>query len=283
MTAALEDAPDADHLDSLSDGLQAIDDLGETLDYHRVPPGLCDRLIAAAAGIATDDSCLALAAALDTECAFNPLSERRTARPIMLAGPPGAGKTATAAKLCAWAKLTGLEACLITMDVVKAGATAQVKTFSKALDARLDQASDAEDLTLIIDECPKGDLVVIDTVGTNPFDPNQQKQLATTARAVEAELILVLPAGGDTMESAETALAFRTSGAHAMIATKTDTARRLGGILSAAHAGPLALIAAGTSPNIGSGLASLNPVSLARLLLRDTEEAAPALATGTDS
>jgi len=283
VTAALEEDSHAGTLEQLSDGLQAIDDLGETLDYHRVPPGLSDRLIAAAAGVATDDSGMALAAALDAECSFAPLSDRRTARPLMLAGLPGAGKTATAAKLCAWAKLTGLEACLVTMDLVKAGATAQVKAYSRALDARLDQASDSEDLALIIEECPANSLIVIDTIGTNPFDPHQQRQLAETARSVDAELVLVLPAGGDTLESAEIALTFRQSGARTMIATKTDTSRRLGGILSAAHGGPLALIAAGTSPTIGDGLASLNPVSLARLLLRGTAEAAPALATGTHS
>ena len=281
ITAALEEESHGDDLEQLSDGLRAIDDLSETLDYHRVPPGLSDRLIAAAAGIASDDSAMALAAALDAECGFAPLSDRRTARPLMLAGLPGAGKTSTAAKLCAWAKLAGLEACLITMDLVKAGATAQVKTFSKVLDARLDQASDAEDLALIIDDCPANSLIVIDTIGTNPFDPREQRRLAETARSVDAELVLVLPAGGDTLESAEIALTFRQSGARAMIATKTDSSRRLGGILSAAHSGPLALVAAGTSPSIGDGLISLNPVSLARLLLRGTPEAAPALATGT--
>ena len=281
VTAALEGDAFGETLEQFSDGLQAIDDLSETLDYHRIPPGLSDRLIAAATGIATEDSAMALAAALDAECSFTPLSDRRTARPMMLVGLPGAGKTSTAAKLCAWAKLAGLEACLITMDLVKAGATAQVKTFSKALDARLDQASDAEDLALIIDDCPANSLIVVDTIGTNPFDPEEQRRLAETARSIDAELILVLAAGGDTLESAEIALTFRQSGARAMIATKTDTSRRLGGILSAAHGGPLALIAAGTSPSIGDGLISLNPVSLARLLLRGTAEAAPALATGT--
>ena len=281
ITAALEEDSFAEDLAQFSDGLQAIDDLSETLDYHRIPPGLSDRLMAAAAGIATDDSGMALAAALDAECSFAPLSDRRTARPMMLAGLPGAGKTATAAKLCAWAKLCGIEPCLITMDLVKAGATAQAKTFSKALGTRLDQASDAEDLALIVDDCPADSLIVIDTIGANPFDPREQRRLAETARSVDAELILVLSAGGDTLESAEIALAFRQSGARTMIAAKTDASRRLGGILSAAHGGPLALIAAGTSPSIGDGLSSLNPVSLARLLLRDTADAAPALATGT--
>ena len=40
-----------------------------------------------------------------------------------------------------------------------------------------------------------------------------------------------------------------------------------GGILSAAQAGGLALMAAGMSPNIGDGLIPINPVALARLFL----------------
>ena len=79
--------------------------------------------------------------------------------------------------------------------------------------------------------------------------------------------MLVLPAGGDAAESAEAAAAFARAGARALIATRLDTARRLGGLLCAVQAGPMALLAAGASPRIADPLHPINPVSLARLLL----------------
>jgi len=282
VTAALDGQADSnDGIGDFSDSLRAIDDLSEVLDYHRVPPGLADRLIAAASGIATDDATLALAAALDAEIAFAPLNKRHAERPLLLAGPPGAGKTATAAKLCAWARLLELEATIISMDDVKAGAVAQVGAYAAALGAQLDQASDAEDLRHTLKDAPPGGFVVIDTVGANPFDAGQRAQLAELAEAAGAALTLVLPAGGDTMESAEIALAFQDSGARGLIATKLDAARRIGGILSAAHAGGLALVAGGSSPSIGNGLITINPVSLARLMRPAAAQAVAAPASGT--
>lgn len=280
VTAALDGQADGGMAD-FSDSLRAIDDLNETLDYHRVPPGLADHLIAAAAGIATDDATMALAAALDAEIGFAPLNKRHAERPLLLAGPPGAGKTATAAKLCAWARLLGLEATIISMDDVKAGAVAQVGAYAKALGAKLDQAKDAADLRHRLKDVPAGSFVVIDTVGANPFDSAELAQLAGLAAAAGGAFTLVLPAGGDTMESAEIALAFQESGACNLIATKLDATRRLGGVLSAAHAGGLALVAGGTAPSIGNGLITINPVSLARLMRPASAEATPAVAAGT--
>ncbi len=281
VTAALDGQPDAGGaMADFSDSLRAIDDLSETLDYHRVPPGLADRLIAAASSITTDDATMALAAALDAEIAFAPLNKRHAERPLLLAGPPGAGKTATAAKLCAWARLLELEATIISMDDVKAGAAAQVGAYATALGAQLDQASDARDLQHRLKDVAPGGFVVIDTVGTNPFDANEQAQLAELAKAASAPITLVLPAGGDTMETAEIALAFQASGARNLIATKLDATRRLGGVLSAAHAAGLALVAGGTAPSIGNGLITINPVSLARQMRPAPAEATPIANSG---
>lgn len=282
ITAALEDTP-LDELD-FSDPpatLDSIDELGEGLEFHRVPAGLADRLLNTAAHLATTDPVSALAGALDVVLPFAPPPESQTGRPLMLAGPPGAGKTATAAKLCARARLAGRHCTLITMETVKAGGLAQVSTFAEALGAGLAQAPDAEALRDLLRDCPKKTLAVIDTVGVNPLDDAERSRLTEIAEAAGADLVLVLAAGGDVLESAECAVAFSEAGASRLIATKLDISRRLGGVLSAADAGRLALAAAGVSPNIGDGLAPINPVSLARLILPGaTEIADPPLAMG---
>lgn len=268
VTAALEDSPLEDfELADGGGGLHAIDDITEALAYHRFPPGLLDRLVGAAADLPASDSVMSLAGALDSEFAFAPLPAAKPPRPIMVIGPPGAGKTATTAKLCARARLKGSSPRLITMDTEKSGGLAQASDFAQALGLNVEQARDSEALAARLGDTPSDQLTVIDTAGANPFDDRDLSRLSGAAEAAGAGLLVVLPAGGDALESSEMALAFAGIGADRMVGTRLDIARRLGGILSAAQAGNLALMAVSTSPNIGDVLLPINPVSLARLLL----------------
>ncbi len=277
ITAALEDGPEETFdLDSFADGLKAIDEVSEALEFHRVPHGLVNRLMEAAANLSTESPAVALAAALDLECRFGPLPEQRPERPVMLVGCPGAGKTATAAKLCARGRLLGLDATLVTMDTVKAGGIDQVSAFAEALGVRLEKADDPDQLTAAVRRVPDGDLLVIDNVGCNPFDDAERDRQAEAARRVGADMIFVLAAGGDSIESAEMAVAYAEAGARSLIVTKTDAARRFGGLISAGQASGLAFLGAGTAPSIGSGLTALTPVALARLLLPTSPPQAPA-------
>jgi flagellar biosynthesis protein FlhF len=279
VTAALEDSP----LETLihdgaaggpgggpGGGAVSLDEISEALAYHRVPPALFDRLVGAAAALAANNDALALGGALDGEFTFTAPPETPTLRPFLLVGPPGAGKTATAAKLCARVRLAGGRASLITMDTVKSGGLAQVTAFAQALGAELLQAPDIDALADAVAACPEDHFVVVDTVGANPFDADDMDRLslaAGAAGAAGADPVAVLPAGGDPADCAEAAVAFAEIGARRLIVTKIDAARRFGGLLSAAQAGRFALMAASASPNISDPLLPFNPVSLARLLL----------------
>lgn len=57
------------------------------------------------------------------------------------------------------------------------------------------------------------------------------------ARAAGASILLVLPAGLDPAEAAETARAFLALGARHLLPTRLDAARRLGGVLAGAGGG----------------------------------------------
>lgn len=283
LTAALEDNPLEDFdLADHGGGLSSIEDITEALAYHRFPPALLDRLIGAAATLPASDPVMSLAGALDSEFAFAPLPAEKPPRPLMMVGPHGAGKTATTAKLCAGARLKGRIPRLITMDTEKSGGLAQAAAFALALGVDLEQAPDSDALAARLSDGPREQLTVIDTAGANPFDEADMERLSGAATASGAGLVLVLPAGGDTMESAEMAVAFASLGADRMVGTRLDVARRLGSILSAAQAGNLAVMALSTSPTIGAALRPVNPVSLARLLLPGPAEPAENfLARGT--
>jgi flagellar biosynthesis protein FlhF len=243
-----------------------LDALQEVLDYHRAPARLIEKLYSAARVLDAVNPLMALAGALDAGFAFNPLPTTQAPRPIMLVGPPGAGKTATLAKLAARAIMGGQPAALITTDTVHTGATEQFASYAGLLRMKSWKANDAAALRGALAAADGFPLKLVDTTGANPFDAGDLARLSDFAGASDAEPVLVLPAGMDPSEAAETAEAFLPLGIKRLVTTRIDTARRLGGLLAAGEAAHLHLSDAGTGPQIAGGLRSLDPVALARVL-----------------
>jgi flagellar biosynthesis protein FlhF len=242
-------------------------DIESALTYHGVPKALADRLLATAGDLEGGSPQQALTAALRARFDFRPLSERKPAKPILLAGLPGAGKSATLAKLAARAKVNDWAATAITCDLAKAGAIEQLATYAKALEIPAFRAKDAATLRKAVAKADADGLILIDTLGTNPLKAADLALLRELAEAASAEIVLVMAAGGDAIESAELAAGYAEAGATRLVATKVDVARRYGGILAAAEAGRLAFAGIGASPEIASGLGTLRADQLCRLIL----------------
>lgn len=275
VTAALDRAailePNA-NVDPSADPIEAI---GKALNFHRVPSPLADRLIDIAGSFLLDNPRQALGAALRACLSYAPLTEHEPEKPILLVGLPGAGKTATLAKLAARAKVKNQPVVAITCDLVKAGAVEQLAIYTKALKIAAFRAKDTATLKRAVAQARgKGGgnpLVLIDTVGCNPFLPQDLNKLKELAAAAGAEIVLVLAAGGDVAESAELGSLYSEIGATRLIASRIDAARRYGGVLAAADAGKLALAEFGVSPEIARGLAFLGADALARLMMPELE------------
>jgi flagellar biosynthesis protein FlhF len=248
--------------------LDPLDAIARALDFHRVPAPLADRLTQQAAQVLLENPHQALAAALRLRFPSQPLTERRPARPIMLVGLPGAGKTATLAKLIARAKLRKWHSVAITCDVVKAGAVEQLGTYAKALQVSAFRAGDAATLKRAVAQAPAEAFIIIDTVGCNPLEAGDLAHLGELAAAVKAEVVLVMAAGGCPVESGELGQLFAEAGANRLIPTRIDAARRYGGILGAAEAGRLAFAEFGISPEIATGLDVVGADRLAEWLLQ---------------
>ena len=188
VTAALDDdAPEATD-EAAPAALAAVDTLAAALSFHRVPQGLADRMLAAAATIGAEDAVLGLAGALDAEFGFKPFAAETETRPLLLLGPPGGGKTSSAAKLCALAKLAGRETTLITMDVAKAGGRDQISIYAGALQAHVLEAADPDALARCVGAVDKDRLVIIDTAGANAFVPLDLDPLRPLGPQLEARL-----------------------------------------------------------------------------------------------
>ena len=193
----------------------------------------------------------------------------KPAFPLLLAGPPGAGKTASVAKLAAAAVLDGRPVRVVTADTRRAGGIEQLAGLLAPLELRPEPAQAPADLRRLV-AAAEGAMLLIDSPGLNPFRPADLGALSSLVEASRAEPVLVLPAGLGVADSAEIAETYRALGARRMLATKLDAARRLGGLLAAADVG-LAFAEAGIGPTIGQGLSPLSAGGLARLLLRHQE------------
>lgn len=205
--------------------------------------------------------------ALRNEIGFAPLPLAPDEAPLLLVGPPGAGKTLTAAKLATQLVLSGHAPLVVTADGKRAGATEQLAAFTRLLGLQLIVAHTPLTVARALTRRQGGAPVIIDGPGLDPFDPAQRDDVAAFASAAGARIVLVLPAGLCPAEAGELGGAFAEAGASLLVATRLDLARRLGGILAAADAGRLALAAAGTGPGAADPLAALTSETLASRLV----------------
>jgi flagellar biosynthesis protein FlhF len=193
-------------------------------------------------------------------------------RPLVIAGPPGAGKTMTTVKLATRFVLAGVRPTVINADQNRAGASAQLAALCRILRAEfIDTAS------------KKGAMrrrpasrrpTLIDLPGMDPFDKSEMDSLRSMVEEVSGVAALVMPAGLDAADSVEIAARFHEAGATALIPTRLDVSRRLGGLVAAAGAVPLHLTEAGTSGRVSDALEAVTPAFLVRRLLdagRDQE------------
>jgi flagellar biosynthesis protein FlhF len=204
---------------------------------------------------------------------FDPLITDGTPLRIMLVGTPGIGKTLTIAKIAALISINAKQPkssnlAVITTDSKRAGGVEQLQAFTDILGLTLHTAKNAKDIQDFIHSLPKSTHVLIDTAGCNPYEYTELSQLKTFAQIKGIEPVLVMPAGGDSLEAIDMIENFTSMPIKRMLVTRADTARRFGGILAAAAAHGLALCNISGSAGIVDGLQPANGTLLTQLLLR---------------
>ena len=257
------------------DEISAVtEEITDAMLRHSVPEDVMDQIISCATVLGMERTDVALMAALEHLFSFVPLPQDPTDKPTVLVGAPGSGKTLAAAKLAARGVMNGLRVGVITTDTVRAGGVDQLKSFTDLLNIKLQTASTPDELQNALRALDHCDHVIIDTQGTNPFNQDEIHIIAKMMAAIgQANAVLVMPAAGDADECGEIAKIFASIGVSHLMPSRLDSARRLGGIISAAHQGALLLTEAGSNPKVAEGFTALTPQSLATLLMPEIKNA----------
>ncbi len=231
----------------------------DMLTWHGAPRRFADRVSQACGSQSDLEPEAALAIGLEAVVRCDPLTVRPD-RDVLLVGPPGHGRTSTAAKLVRRAAVAGGRLSPIAADFDATAGGEQLKAY--LLDERdLVRVAGAPDdlFSMTIAEKSADDRVVIDLPAIVPFDSEDLSRLSDLATAINAEPVLVMSAEGHPDDQAEAARAYAQAGVKRAILTKLDVARRRGGAVAALSGAGLAISHLAATPFIGGGLVPALP------------------------
>jgi flagellar biosynthesis protein FlhF len=169
---------------------------------------------------------------------------------IAFAGPAGACKTTLLAKLAArWVLRHGpRRVALVSADAVRIGAHEQMHMLGRLLGVTAHTVYDVAELPELLDALSGQQLVLIDTAGASPRDPDLARRLRLmNQQQSKIETSLVIPASIQAGAIEEAMKLFAVARPASCVITKVDEAVSLGGVLSSLvrHKLPVAYISDG--------------------------------------
>lgn len=244
--------------------------LRDALTWHGAPRRFAER-VAHAADPSHSEPIDAMSSGLVGIVICDPIPARPE-RNIVLVGPPGHGRTSTAAKLTRRAAMANTAILPIAADFDATAGGEQLSAYLERERAQVRIATDPDALFTLMDEIKRNDeRCVIDLPSIVPFDREDLARLKDLVVAINAEPVLVLSAEGHPEDQAEAARAYAEAGIRRAILTKLDVARRRGGVVSALSAAKISLSHLAVTPFIGGGLVPAAPSRLAALLMEDAQ------------
>jgi flagellar biosynthesis protein FlhF len=272
VTAAIDDpalppGKTAVAVAAYTEGSEAVDIIAEALARHQAPAALSERLLATATQFANEDPVLALGAAFDAHLQFQPIAEDKADKPLVLIGPPGAGKTLCTAKFATRLTLGKKPVTVISTDTERAGGMEQLAVFTRLLKINLLEIEDSHALRDTVHAQKSSHAILVDTPGRNPFNQYERQQLQALVQAAGGEAVLVLPAGLDASEALDMAQEFKSLGAARLLLTRLDMVKRLGSLLRVSSEARLPLANYSLSGKVTEAPQPFNPIALAKLVL----------------
>lgn len=193
---------------------------------------------------------------------------------VALVGPTGVGKTTTIAKLAANFRLQ--QKCrvgLITVDTYRIAAVEQLQTYAQIMDLPMEVVGTTSEMRAARQKMDEFDLVLIDTAGRSPRDDahlQELRQMLAAAQADEIHLVLSSVTSDSALQRSLTQ--FRSVGATHLLLSKVDEASALGSLLPLLKQCELPLTYVTNGQSVPSDIAPAQRSSLARMLVRMTNE-----------
>ncbi|RIJ27668.1 flagellar biosynthesis protein FlhF-like protein [Henriciella algicola] len=243
----------------------------DALLWHGAPPRFADRVADAGipASAKSSDPADILACGLDALISCDPIAARPV-RDIILVGPPGHGRTATAAKLTRRAAVADTRILPVAADLDATAGGAQLAAYLELEQDQIRVARTPDDLfELLRTAREEGDRCVIDLPAIVPFDREDMASLKDLIAVIDAEPVLVMSAEGHPDDLADAAHAFADAGVKRAIVSKLDVTRRRGGIVAALSGAGISFAQLGITPFIGGGLTPATPARLSKILLEE--------------
>ena len=244
-----------------------IDLLNEALNAHGLAPTLIEKILCAALPFETDDPLLALAGALTSLYRFAPVDGR--GRAAAAAGRAARRRQDAVDRQARRARRARPARRRASSPPTRcAPAPSSSSPPSPACSGCRSIASTARSASAPPSPPRPGELVLIDSAGVNPYNAGDRRELAQLIAGSGAEPVLVLPAGGDPLDTVDMARIFRDLGcARADRDAARHGAAPVAASLAVIDTLNLGLSEASLTPEVANGLTPFNAVVLARLLL----------------
>jgi flagellar biosynthesis protein FlhF len=161
---------------------------------------------------------------------------------LMLVGPTGVGKTTSIAKLAArysYLMKKKYKVGLVVLDTYRIGAVEQLMQYARMMKLSIETVVDPADFTIALESLRHCDYILIDTMGSSPYDKNKIEKLCECLSANNTEynvdVVLVMPSSIKYEDLKATYDNFDTLNIDTIMFTKLDETRGFGNIFSLSY------------------------------------------------
>ena len=161
---------------------------------------------------------------------------------IMLVGPTGVGKTTSIAKLAArysYLLEKKYKVGLVVLDTYRIGAVEQLMQYARMMKLGIETVVDPADFTIALNSLRHCDYILIDTMGSSPYDKGKIEKIYECLNANDTEynidVVLVMPSSIKYEDLKATYDNFDTLNVDTIMFTKLDETRGFGNIFSLAY------------------------------------------------